>query len=73
MVVVQTLHDLILSPDVTKDAKLRVTILYALRYQKMAGNAISQSVKMLEQNGVDPEDAAVRFLSFVLLCYNQPS
>lgn len=53
-----------LASDVPPEAKLRLAILYALRYQKTPGNAISQTVKMLEQNGVDPEDAEVSFSIF---------
>jgi hypothetical protein len=44
---------------VLPDAKLRLAILYALRYQKYAGNQISAIVRRLLQSGVPESRAAV--------------
>lgn len=50
---------MIQSPDIASDNKLRLVLIYALRYQKFAGNAISQVTDMLIRNGVSESDAAV--------------
>ena len=46
---------------VSKDAKLRLAILYALRYQKYSGNQIQSIVQQLLQKGVPESRAAVSF------------
>jgi len=48
---------LIASPKVPQGNKLRLAILYALRYQKAPGNQISQVVDALIQNGVSADKA----------------
>lgn len=45
--------------DIAAENKLRLVLLYALRYQKYTGNAVNQLVDMLLQNGVSESDAAV--------------
>jgi vacuolar protein sorting-associated protein 45 len=36
------------SPQITADTKLRLVILYGLRYEKLAGNALPMLVEMLK-------------------------
>ncbi|GAB00012.1 uncharacterized protein L969DRAFT_78767 [Mixia osmundae IAM 14324] len=50
---------MIASPDIPNDSKLRIAILYALRYQRFNGNAISQVVALLKQNGIADSEAAL--------------
>ncbi|CAD6575298.1 MAG: vacuolar protein sorting-associated protein 45 [Cyphobasidiales sp. Tagirdzhanova-0007] len=47
------------SPEVAAENKLRLTILYALRYQKYSANAIPQTIDLLMNNGVSESDAAL--------------
>lgn len=56
----QNLYALLESPKVKAEAKLRLAILYALRYQKYTGNEISQVVKRLLQAGLPESRAVVR-------------
>jgi vacuolar protein sorting-associated protein 45 len=55
----RNLYALIESPKVKADSKLRLAILYALRYQKSTVNEISQVVKRLLQAGLAESRAAV--------------
>ena len=50
---------MIQAADVDPDNKLRLALLYALRYQKYAGNALTQVVDLLLNNGVAEGDVAV--------------
>ena len=54
------MQSLITNPAIPVWNKLRLVMLYALRYQKYAGNNISQITAMLPSNGVPEADAAVR-------------
>ena len=63
----KSVQDLIVSPEVPSEAKLRLAILYALRYQRFNGNYIAQIVAMLPANGVPESDAAVRAVRAVSL------
>ena len=56
----QSLHALIQASDVAPENKLRLTLIYALRYQKYSANAISSTMDMLLNNGVSESDVAVR-------------
>lgn len=47
------------SPRIPANNKLRLAILYALRYQKLASNAITSVVDALIQNGVSADRARV--------------
>lgn len=47
------------SPDIPNDSKLRIAILYALRYQKLPSNAINQIVQQLIKVGIENHRAAV--------------
>jgi hypothetical protein len=53
---------LIASPRVPQGNKLRLAILYALRYQKAQGNQISQVVDALIQNGVSADKARLVYV-----------
>jgi hypothetical protein len=50
---------MIQSPEIASENKLRLTILYALRYQKYSQNAINQTIELLMNNGVSESDAAL--------------
>ena len=45
--------------SIPQDAKLRLAILYALRYQKFGGNQIANIVKKLLEVGVEESRAGV--------------
>jgi hypothetical protein len=53
---------LLASPRVPPSSKLRLAILYALRYQKMPGNQISQVVDSLIQNGISADRARLVYV-----------
>lgn len=56
---VQNVMTMIQSPRIPASNKLRLAILYALRYQKLAGNAITSVVDALIENGVSADRARV--------------
>lgn len=58
----QSVMTLIASPKVPQGNKLRLAILYALRYQKAPGNQISQVVDALIQNGVSADKARLVYV-----------
>ncbi|PLW24413.1 hypothetical protein PCASD_08403 [Puccinia coronata f. sp. avenae] len=60
----KNVRDMIGSPQITADAKLRLALLYALRYQKFNGNQVVGIVELLKQHGVVEGDAQ---LVYVLL------
>ncbi|KAL2911852.1 vacuolar protein sorting-associated protein 45 [Polyrhizophydium stewartii] len=49
---VKTLQRLINDPNMSDDAKLRLALLYALRYEKLPGNALSGVVSALQSSGM---------------------
>ncbi|KAL7414882.1 Sec1 family-domain-containing protein [Mrakia frigida] len=57
---------LLSTPSIPNANKLRLAILYALRYQKFSANAIPHVVDTLITNGIDPERAR---LVYVMLNY----
>ena len=52
----QNVRDMINSPDILSEAKLRLAILYALRYQKLPQNNIAGVIDLLKQQGVPDAD-----------------
>lgn len=56
----QSVLELLSSPKTPNSNKLRLAILYALRYQKFSGNSIASVVDALIQNGVSADRARVR-------------
>ncbi|KAG8956503.1 vacuolar protein sorting-associated protein 45 [Tulasnella sp. 419] len=52
----KAVQNILLSPQVPPANKLRVAILYALRYQKSSSNAIPSVIDLLKKNGVGDED-----------------
>mgnify|MGYP001592418635 FL=1 len=49
-------QSMISSPDIPVESKLRLAILYALRYQKLPGNNIPGVIELLKQHNVpEPE------------------
>ncbi|CAO1615909.1 unnamed protein product [Parajaminaea phylloscopi] len=59
---VKAVFDIVNRPDISSDAKLRVCILYALRYQKHPSNQISQLVAALLQQGLPESKAGLVFV-----------
>lgn len=56
----KNVQQMILSENIPEDAKIRLAILYALRYQKFSGNAILPVVDLLQQQpGVSEADASL--------------
>lgn len=54
--------ELLSNPRVRPSNKLRLAILYALRYQKAQGNQISQVVDSLIRNGVSADRARLVYV-----------
>ncbi|KAI5453637.1 vacuolar protein sorting-associated protein 45 [Naganishia albida] len=54
------------SPRIPANNKLRLAILYALRYQKLASNAITSVVDALIQNGVSADRARLVYVTLNL-------
>ena len=59
----KAVQSVIESPKFAHDAKIRVTILYALRYQKLPGNQIQKMVQDLLKAGVPESRAALVFVT----------
>lgn len=55
----QSVQIFITNNDISPRNKLRLLILYALKYQKTQGNNIASLITLALQNGVRPEDARV--------------
>jgi hypothetical protein len=55
----QSVLELLMSPKTPASNKLRLAILYALRYQKFSGNSIAGVVDALIQSGVSADRARV--------------
>lgn len=60
----RTTQMLLSSPDIGHEAKLRLAILYALRYQKWNGNAIPAIVDLLKKQDVPDADMVHIMLNF---------
>jgi hypothetical protein len=58
----QSVLTLLANPRVRPSSKLRLAILYALRYQKAQGNQIAQVVDALIQNGVTADRAKLVYV-----------
>lgn len=63
----QSVQEIIKDPALSHTAKLRIVILYALRYQKSKANDITGLINLLLENGITREDARVSFLGSCLL------
>lgn len=59
---IQSVMTLLANPRVRPPNKLRLAILYALRYQKAQGNQIAQVVDALIQNGVSADRAKLVYV-----------
>lgn len=57
---IQSVQGIIVDSSVTAEQKLRIVILFALRYQKTRANDIANLISLLLENGISPEDAKVR-------------
>lgn len=57
---VQSVQALITDPAVTPFNKLKLVILFALRYQKSQAANVASLITLMLANGVTPEDARVR-------------
>ncbi|GAA5834502.1 hypothetical protein JCM11251_007023 [Rhodosporidiobolus azoricus] len=60
----RSVQSMLASPDIPPEAKLRLAILYALRYQKLPGNQIAAVVSQLQQQGVEDAEMVHLMLSF---------
>ncbi|KAI8923830.1 Sec1-like protein [Entophlyctis helioformis] len=56
---IKTLQRLISDPILSEDVKVRLAMLYALRYEKMPGNALSGLVNALKNAGVSDRKVAL--------------
>ncbi|GAA5874753.1 hypothetical protein JCM8547_005202 [Rhodosporidiobolus lusitaniae] len=60
----KSVQTLLTSPSVPSSSKLRLAILYALRYQKLPGNQIAGIVELLKQQGVKDSEMVHTMLNF---------
>ncbi|KAH9820270.1 Sec1-like protein [Melampsora americana] len=58
----KNVREMISSPEIESEAKIRLAVLYALRYQRFSGNAIVAIVDLLQQNGIPEEDARLVYV-----------
>ncbi|TIC63438.1 Sec1-like protein [Wallemia mellicola] len=58
----RAVREMIDSPDIPQESKVRIAILYALRYQKLASNAITAVVGQLLQQGVPQHRVALIYV-----------
>ncbi|EGG01948.1 uncharacterized protein MELLADRAFT_78910 [Melampsora larici-populina 98AG31] len=58
----KNVREMISSPEIEAEAKIRLAVLYALRYQKFSGNAIVGIVDLLQQNGIPEKDARLVYV-----------
>lgn len=58
----QAIKEMIDSPDIPQESKVRLSILYALRYQKMPSNAIQAVVSQLLQQGIPQHRVALVYV-----------
>jgi|SRR5712672_3294412 len=63
----QSVQAFITNNDISPRNKLRLLILYALRYQKTQANNIASLITLALQNGVRPEEARVNTLVLLTL------
>lgn len=56
----QSVQIVIKNPNIPVWNKLRLVILYALRYQKTQANNVASLINLMLENGVSREDARVR-------------
>ena len=63
---VQSVQALVTNPTIQPGNKLRIVILYALRYQKTQAQNVASLINLMLENGVSREDARVcEHLAFV--------
>lgn len=62
----KSIQRLIETPGIDEDSKVRLVLLYALRYERMANNAIKALIASLDRAGVSERKSAVSWLSYEL-------
>lgn len=55
----QAVREAISTPEIPQESKLRLAVLYALRYQKLPGNQVDGVVDLLKQQGVPDHEASL--------------
>lgn len=63
----KTVERIVMDPGVQTVNKLRLAMLYALRYQRTANNSITEVVELLKKNGVSENESKVCSRSFNIL------
>jgi len=62
-----------MNPSIQSYYKLRLVMLYALRYQKQAAGNIASLISTLKEQGVSPEEAQVsEFQQEILVTDSKP-
>lgn len=56
----KNVQTMIENPQISEDAKVRLVLLYALRYERMPNNAIKSLISLLDRVGVPEKKSAVR-------------
>ena len=59
----QAVQSIVVDNSVSAEQKLRIVILFALRYQKTRANDIANLISLMLENGVSHDDAKVSQLS----------
>jgi vacuolar protein sorting-associated protein 45 len=55
----KSIQRLIENPNINEDAKIRLVLLYALRYERLQNNAIKSLIDLLDRVGVNERKSAV--------------
>ncbi|RCH77553.1 vacuolar protein sorting-associated protein 45, partial [Rhizopus stolonifer] len=55
----KNIQRLIAMPEIDEDAKVRLVLLYALRYERMANNAVKSLIQLLDQHGISERKSAL--------------
>jgi hypothetical protein len=65
----KNIQRLIQTPQIPEEAKIRLVLLYALRYEKMSSNAIKTLIESLDNVGVSERKSAVSNIYIVRLLF----
>lgn len=56
------IQKLIESPNIAEDAKVRLVLLYALRYERLANNSVKSLIDLLDRVGISERKSAVSII-----------
>lgn len=64
----KAVQSIVVDGNVSAEQKLRIVILFALRYQKSKANDIANLITLMLDNGVPPDDAKVLNFIYLFIC-----